>query len=121
MIAQFKVPVTKNRQLTAYEAEIQYEDGGYESEITANTHNSEHTYVFNAETEFDTNASVNSNGEIEGNPPNELTVKAGILRKKQRALPKSSAMSAGAPAKMLANKQLIVKNSDGTTHSYMTL
>ena len=30
-------------------------------------------------------------------------------------------MSAGAPAKMLANKQLIVKNTDGTTHSYMTL
>ena len=30
-------------------------------------------------------------------------------------------MSAGAPAKMLANKQLKVLNSDGTTHSYMTL
>ena len=30
-------------------------------------------------------------------------------------------MSAGAPAKMLANKQLKVMNSDGTTHSYLTL
>ena len=70
VIAQFKVPVVNNRQLTAYEAKIQYKDGGYESEMTANTHNSEHTYVFNAETEFDANDTVNSNGEIEGNPPN---------------------------------------------------
>ena len=30
-------------------------------------------------------------------------------------------MSAGAPAKMLANKQLKVLNSNGTIHSYMTL
>ena len=60
VIAQFKVPVVNNRQLTAYEAEIQYEDGGYESEITAKTQNSEHTYAFSAETEFDANATVNS-------------------------------------------------------------
>ena len=79
--------------------------------MTANTHNSEHTYVFNAETEFDTNDTINSNGEIEFNPPNELTVKAasstGILRNKRlqnRTIPKSSVMSAGAPAKMLTNK-----------------
>ena len=108
MIAQFKVPVVNNRQLTAYGAEIQYKDGVYKSEINANTHNSEHTYVFNAEIEFDANNTINSNGEIEGNPPNELKVKAasstGILhnkRQQNRTIPKSSAMSAGVPAKML--------------------
>ena len=77
-----------NRQLTAYEAEIRYDDCGYESDFTTNTHNSENTYIFQAETEFDTSVNVNSNGEIEGNPSNKLTVNAassiGILRNKRQ-------------------------------------
>ena len=71
IIAQFKTPVTKNRQLTAYEAN---RNDGYDSDFTANTQNSEGTFVFtayNAETEFDTSASVNSNGELEGSQPSE--------------------------------------------------
>ena len=72
VIAQFKEPITNNHQLTAYEARS-YSDG-YESDFTANTQISEGTFVFQADTEFDTSASVNSNGEIEGNPPSELTV-----------------------------------------------
>ena len=75
IIAQFKTPITQNRQLTAYEATRSYSDG-LESDFTVNTHNSECTYVFQADTEFDTSASVNSNGEIEGNQPSELTVNA---------------------------------------------
>ena len=74
VIAQFKVLVVNNRQLTAYEADIRYDDGGHESDYTANTRNLENTYVFNAETEFYASANVNSNGEIEGNPSSELTV-----------------------------------------------
>ena len=71
VIAQFKEPITKNRQLTAYEATC---SDGYDSYFTANTQNSEGTYVFHAlqaETEFNTSASVNSNGELEGTPPCE--------------------------------------------------
>ena len=71
IIAQFKEPVTKNRQLTAYEAN---RNDGYDSDFTANTQNSEETFVFtayNAETEFDTSASVNSDGELEGVPADE--------------------------------------------------
>ena len=43
IIAQFKEPVTKNRQLTAYEAN---RNDGYDSDFTANTQNLEGTYVF---------------------------------------------------------------------------
>ena len=74
--------------MTAYEAIGSY-SYGYKPDFAANTHNSENTYVFQADTtEFDTNASVNSNGEIESNPPSELTVNAAasksILRNKQQ-------------------------------------
>ena len=126
VIAQFKVPIVKNSQLTAYKSDTNV---GYESDITENTHNSEHTYVFQAETEFDTIDSVNSNGELEDNHPTDVLVNKAasnsILRTKRtpttRVLPKSSDMSSGAPAKMLANRQLRVMNEDGTTHSFMTL
>ena len=88
VIAQFKEPITKNCQLNTYEATQSY-SGGYESDFTANTQNSEGIFAFQAETEFDTSASVNSNGEIEGIPPSsELTVNAAassksILQNKQ--------------------------------------
>ena len=126
VIAQFKVPIVKNSQLTAYKSDT---NAGYESDMTENTHNSEHTYVFQAETEFDTTDSVNSNGELEGNHPTDVVVNKAasksILRTKRtptkRVLPKSSDMSSGAPAKMLANRQLRVMNEDDTIHSYMTL
>ena len=72
MIAQFKVPVVKNNQLTAYKSDTL--SAGYESDMTENTHNSEHTYVFKAETEFDTTDSVNSNGELEGGHPTDVLV-----------------------------------------------
>ena len=100
--------MTKNCQLTTYEA-IRYSDG-YDSDFTANTQNSEGTYVFHtlqAGTAFDTSASVNSNGEIEGflsSEPSELIVNAAasqsILRNKHpsRYIPRSSEMSSGAPA-----------------------
>ena len=111
VIAQFKVPVVKNSQLTAYRSDVL--NAGYESDMTENTHNSEHTYVFQAETEFDTTDSVNSNGELEGNHPTDVVVNKAasksILRNKRtptkRVIPKSSNMSSGAPAKMLANRQ----------------
>ena len=66
VIAHFKEPITKNRQLTVYEANC---SDRYDSDFTANTQNSEGTFVFRAlqaETEFDTSASVHSNGELEG-------------------------------------------------------
>ena len=106
--------MTKNRQLTTYEA-IRYYDG-YDLDVTANTQNPEGTYVFHArqaETEFNTSASLNSNGEIEeilSSEPSELTVNVAalrsILQNKQlsRRIPRSSEMSLGAPAKMLANE-----------------
>ena len=65
VIVQFKKSITKNRQLNAYEATQSYSDG-YQSDFTTNTQNSEVTFAFQAETEFDTSASVNSNREIEG-------------------------------------------------------
>ena len=46
VIAQFKVPVVKNSQLAAYRSDTL--SAGYESDITENTHNSEHTYVSQA-------------------------------------------------------------------------
>ena len=82
VIAQFKVPVVNNRQLTAYKADMMM--------VVMNRtslkipHNSDNTYVYQVDTEFDTSANVNSNGEIEGNLSNELTVNVaalpGILR-----------------------------------------
>ena len=39
VIAQFKVQVVNNPQLTAFEADIRYNNGGYKSDFTANTHN----------------------------------------------------------------------------------
>ena len=45
VIAQFKEPITKNCQLTAYKANWSY---GYDSDFTANTQNSEGTFVFGA-------------------------------------------------------------------------
>ena len=65
VIAQFKEPVTKNCQLTAYEAS---RSDRYDSDFTANTQNLEGKYVFHAlqaETEFHTSASFNSNRELE--------------------------------------------------------
>ena len=44
VIAQFKEPITKNCQLTAYEARS-YSDG-YESDFTTNTQNSEGTFCW---------------------------------------------------------------------------
>ena len=73
VIAQFKEPLTKNRQLTAYEAT---RSDRYDSDFTANTQKSEGTYVFHAlqaRTEFNTTASVNSNGELEGISSCELS------------------------------------------------
>ena len=45
VIPQFKEQVTKNRQLTAYEAAC---SDRYDSDFTTNTQNSEGTYVFHA-------------------------------------------------------------------------
>ena len=77
VIAQFNTPITKNQQLNAYEANRHSK--GYNSDYTTNTQNSDGTYTFQAlqaGTEFDTSASVNSNGKIEGNLPSILTVNA---------------------------------------------
>ena len=117
--------------MTAYEANW---NNGYNSDFTANTQNSEETFVFRAlqaETEFDTSASVDSNGELEGIPldnPSGTIVNAAatksILRngKKQskRTLPRSSEMSSGAPAKLLANEQLKLIDKNGNTYGHMT-
>ena len=78
--------MVKNSQLTAYRSNII--NAGYESDITDNTHKSEHTYAFQAETKFDTTASVNSKGELEGNPPtnvlvNKASSNGSILRNKK--------------------------------------
>ena len=56
IIAQFKEPVTKYRQLTAYEVT---RSDQYDSDFTANTQNFEGTFDFHAlqvEIEFDTSA-----------------------------------------------------------------
>ena len=92
----------------------------YNSDFTTNTQNSEGTYVFRAlqaETEFDTSASVYSNDELKGIPPcepsglivNAAATKSILRNNKQpsrRIVPRSSEMSSRAPAKILANKQL---------------
>ena len=77
VIAQFKEPITKNRQLTAYQSNS-YSHDDYESDFTANTQNSEGTFVFQADTEFNANTNVNSNRQIEGT--NDLTVNAAVLK-----------------------------------------
>ena len=64
VIAQFNILITKNHQLIVYEATRSYSNG-YDLDYTTNPQNSEGTLAFQAETEFDTSASVNSNGEIE--------------------------------------------------------
>ena len=99
---------------------------GYESYFIANTQNLEGTFVFQADTEFGTSASVNSNGEIEGILPSEsseLTVNAAasksILRKPKYTIPRSSQMSTGAPAKLIANEQIRLTRPDGQTYGYM--
>ena len=117
LTATFKEPITKNCQQTAYEATC---SEGYDSDFTASTQNSEGTYVFcalHAETEINTSASVNSNGELEGISPykpsglivNNAASKSILRNNKQRSrhtVPRSSEMSSGAPAKILANVQL---------------
>ena len=132
IVAQFKEPVTKNRRLTAYEAT---RSDGYDSDFTANTQNSEGTFVFHAlqaETEFDTSGSLNSNGELEGIAPCEpsglivnAAISKSILRNKnkqkpKRTIPQSSEMNSGAPAKLLANKRLRLVDTDGKTYGHMT-
>ena len=68
---------------------------------------------------------------MEGVPPDEpsdIIVNAAATksilqnRKKQtkRALPKSSEMSSGAPAKLLANEQLTLVDKKGNTYGHMT-
>ena len=77
VIAQFKVLITKNRQLTAYKARSY--SNGYELDFTANTQNSEAIFVFQVDsTEFNTNVDVNSNGEIEGT--SDLTVNTAVSK-----------------------------------------
>ena len=113
--------------MTVYKARS-YSDG-YESDFTTNTQYSEGTFVFQVDTEFNTSASVNSNGEIEGNLPNELTLNAATLLKSilrntkqssRRNIPRSSQMSAGAPEKLLANQQMRIVKPDGNTYGHMT-
>ena len=54
---------------------------GYDSNYTANTNNSKGIFCFIADTEYDANGSVNSNGEIGGISSNEdLTVHATTSR-----------------------------------------
>ena len=52
VIAQLSKPITKNRQLTAYQGNISQD--GYDSDYTAITQNSEGKFVLKVETEFDT-------------------------------------------------------------------
>ena len=74
--AQFKDPPIKNSELSTYQGIVH---DGYDSDFTTNTHNSEGTFVFIADTEFNANASVNSNGEMEGTP-SEFTINAAASR-----------------------------------------
>ena len=113
----------------------QFLDDRYCSDYTANMQNTEGMYVlppkFNANsTEFDTTASINSNGEMDGVPSQyDLNINAaavlkskGILCNNQkgrrsprppRVLTKSSEIPAGAVAKMMTNKQDRVVNKQG--------
>ena len=56
----------------------------YESDYTTNTQNSEGTFVFKAETEFNTTANVNSNSEIEPTLIVNATKSNSILCKRSR-------------------------------------
>ena len=82
MIAQFKHPPTKSHQLSSYCGESYVQDG-YELDYTANTKNTEGTFVSVAgrDTEFDANASIDSNGEIEATLQSELTFNAAVSKK----------------------------------------
>ena len=109
------------------------------TDYTANTQNSEGTYDFNANyTDFDTTASVNSNGETDGvSSQYDLNTNAaaalkGILcnqksRKSSinptnpsRVLTKSSKIPTRAVAKMMANKQDRVVNRQGKAKRLVT-
>ena len=95
----------------------------------------EGTYIFHAlraEIEFNTTASVNSNGELEGissSEPSGLIVKAAasksILQNNKQppnyTLPRSSEMLSGALAKLLANEQRRLVRPDGKTYGHMIL
>ena len=98
---------TSDHQLSSYCGDVQI---GYDSDYTTNTNNIGGTIVYVADTKFNVNAIVNSNEEFKGTP-SELTVNAAasksILRKQSKlTIPRSSEMSLGTPAKMLANKQM---------------
>lgn len=75
VIAQFIVeprhivPVTKNQQIHTVYMTVINDDDGYKSDCKANTHKSEGTYHYNANsTVFDTTGDANINREIlEGN------------------------------------------------------
>ena len=71
VIVHLKDPPTNDHQLFSYQSNVH---DGYDSDFTANTYNLEGTFIFLAETEYYTNASINSNGEIEGT--SDLTVNA---------------------------------------------
>ena len=123
IIAQFKDHPTKNHQLSSYQGIVH---DGYDSGFTANTNNLEGTFVYRADTEFDTSASVNSNWELEAILPSELTINAAasksILRGKSKCtVLRSSQMLSGAPVKMLANQQMCLVNKDRNTYGYVTL
>ena len=66
VIAQFKETITTNRKLFSYQSIVTDSWDNHDSNLTANTQNSEGIFVFQANTEFNANASVNSNGEIRG-------------------------------------------------------
>ena len=107
----FGVKPRKNHQLLSYCSELQ---DGYDYGYTANTNNLEGTFIFIADTEYNTNVSVNSNGEIEGTPNKcELTVNAAASKctlrsskqQSKQTVPRSSQMSASAPAMMYTSQQ----------------
>ena len=76
VIKQFKDPPTKNHQLSSYCGDVQ---DGYNSDYTTHTNNIDGTLVFAANTGFDANASVSSNGEIK-DTTSELTVNTAALK-----------------------------------------
>ena len=102
VIAQISEPITKNRHLTAYQSI--FPQDGYNSDYTANTQNSEGTFVFKADT-FDTSTIANDNGEIEPTVTVNAAKSDGILRKRSnQTIPKKSELPIAAPLRMLANK-----------------
>ena len=111
VIAQFSKPITKNRQLTAYQSNIS--QAGYDSNYTANIQNSEGTFVFEADT-FDTSASVNSDGEVEPIVTVNAAKSNGFLcNQSGRTIPKKLELPIAAPLRILANKQFRIVDDDG--------